>query len=207
MLAFFTAAMLAAGSATATPIVFNDTPTIQALATQEFQPAWAAGTLADVEMQRPLSALAAQVWHANTRADELGVADTRLPVGLVLFASKVTRDMLLVHCDDFDVLQHSLGAGDAEDLFAGPVDPLRLLTNPVAAAGGASSRATAEAAPAPAATPDAPRDVAKASLSRVQPATLTIAGLCLAGALAGWREWTRRHRQRRSHRRYSLHRH
>lgn len=209
-LAFLAAVILGAGSAVASPIVMDDNTTLQRLAADEFMSAWSDAAWAEPELVLPHSLLAAELWQSHAaRGVEPGLADTTLGVGLVVFRSPVTSDMLRVQCDDFDVLPQSLGTTDGTaDLLAAQLDPSRLLASEIAARDEPAGVAAASVPPAPETAPARPRDIAKAALSRVQPATLTVSGVCLVLALGAWREWRRRHGHvRHSHRRYSLHRH
>ena len=121
------------------------------------------------------------------------------------YRSNMTRDLPRVDDDDFAVPGDSIeladGSGDLSAQYAQGLTPLEISEEgPDADAreGTASARESLDASAAP-----GQRDVERAALWGVQPAALTLLGVCLALAIAGGRDWHRRNWHRRPMRRRS----
>ena len=132
---------------------------------------------------------------------DAGITEAMGPGGWDAYRSNVTSELLRVDDDDFAVSRYSIGPVDgADDVVTEATALLGVSANGSDVVSAPGSVATARELSLASSAPSSP-DIERAAISHVQPAALTLLGVCLALALAGGREWRRRNWHRRYMRR------
>ena len=194
-LACLAALVLAAGPAAAAPILIDDLATtgllpVEPLETDARRAAIEAdGTGLDRTILTPVDRFVLVLHQTPIGGWDPGVVQATEFDGWNTYRSDVTGELLHVE-DDFAVSRYSLEPAGSPYHFAMRVG--------VAAD---ASNAANPSAPSHVAARRGRRDVQRAAVSNAQPAALTLAGVCMALAFSGGREWYRRNWYRRYMRR------
>jgi hypothetical protein len=201
-LACLVVVVLAGGPAAARPILIEDHATSHLLPAEQLMPLGALAADPDSEASESAFTVPLAMLVPALPDMPIGVLDPALieTMGIdevVAYRSNVTSEMLEPGDDGFAVSHYALELEDGarSDLAEGLDAPLPAFES--ATAGDVTSGVAAVPDQAVSQLATGQRDFVRAAVSHVEPAALTLLGVCLFLVAAGTREWRRRNWHRR----------